>query len=730
MKNKRIVIAVITLLVLFTTSITMYCSYDRINSAAKKETSENIDISSEVYRRIFESNYVIANKLDIEEGIQTSLKDKYMEIHESTAYNRANNEGFIESDIQNFNSKLRNWEYDLNESKNFKYYAKNLKTGKSTTNDKNLIPENIAQNQSEVLSNYRWYLKVTYNQNGEVQYENLSKDNSFYSEFIQYVSNEVDSSYYNDSFQSNNTLYDDVGQPVESEDVITYKNLRDMEYVYAIPKNISSNDDIYYWYTSDSVNKISGIYIPYILIGIALVMLYTFCVPITYLKEMPVFRNLIKIKLGFWILIYSFLSGLVIGLGADLIYAMQQGIFLDSMKQIGLNDVAFLIGGILNVGIWVIFFGMMMFMSYQLKYLFHIGFKRFIKENTVCGWFYYKFIRLINRVLNFDLKERTNQTVIKIVVVNFFIVTIISFFFAFGFFFAFIYSLTLFFILKDKLNHVKKDYNSLLKSTKKLSDGDFNVEINQDLGMFSSLSNEFVNIKGGFKKAVDEEVKSQKMKTELISNVSHDLKTPLTSIITYVDLLKEKDISDEEKTQYIDTIDRNSQRLKNLIDDLFEMSKANSGDVNLNIVNVNIVSLIQQAHFECSDKFVEANLDCKINFSNDKIICPLDSSKTYRIFENLLMNICKYAMSNTRVYIDVIEQDNEVSISFKNISANEIDFGADEIIERFARGDKSRNSDGSGLGLAIAKSFTELQKGIFKVEVDGDLFKAIIILKK
>ncbi|NJA51034.1 sensor histidine kinase, partial [Clostridioides difficile] len=251
-----------------------------------------------------------------------------------------------------------------------------------------------------------------------------------------------------------------------------------------------------------------------------------------------------------------------------------------------------------------------------------------------------------------------------------------------------------------------------------------------DLGFFNPIKDELGNIQTGFKKAVDEEVKSQKMKTELISNVSHDLKTPLTSIITYIDLLKDESITDENRKLYIDTLDRKSQRLQHLIEDLFEVSKANSGDVYLNIVNVDIVSLMKQTLLELDDKLADSSLIVKNNFSNEKIILPLDSQRTFRVFENLIINISKYAMPNSRVYIDILETDNKVNIMLKNMSASEIDFSVDDIMERFVRGDKSRNTEGSGLGLAIAKSFIELQGGKMNISVDGDLFKVTITFNK
>ncbi len=217
------------------------------------------------------------------------------------------------------------------------------------------------------------------------------------------------------------------------------------------------------------------------------------------------------------------------------------------------------------------------------------------------------------------------------------------------------------------------------------------------------------------------------MKSELITNVSHDLKTPLTSIITYVDLLKNCE-DEQEKLQYIETIDRNSHRLKTLIEDLFEVSKATSGNISLNLVDVDLVSLVRQVYLECEEKLQEKQLETRIQASQEKILLKLDSAKAFRIFENLMLNISKYAMSSTRVFVNIEQTDSMAKVTFKNISAQEISFDPEEITERFVQGDKSRNAQGSGLGLAIVKSFTELHHGSFHVETDGDLFKAIVQL--
>lgn len=220
------------------------------------------------------------------------------------------------------------------------------------------------------------------------------------------------------------------------------------------------------------------------------------------------------------------------------------------------------------------------------------------------------------------------------------------------------------------------------------------------------------------------------MKTELISNVSHDLKTPLTSIISYTDLLKNEDITKEQQKEYIEILDKKSKRLQTLIEDLFEASKASSGDINFNIDDVDIVSLVKQTLVELDDKIKEQSLIIKSNMPNDKLILRLDSQRTFRVFENIIVNITKYALENSRVYIDIIDFEDKVEISFRNISKEEIDFTSTEITERFVRGDKSRNTEGSGLGLSIAKSFVELQGGKFDIIIDGDLFKVIIIFDK
>lgn len=242
--------------------------------------------------------------------------------------------------------------------------------------------------------------------------------------------------------------------------------------------------------------------------------------------------------------------------------------------------------------------------------------------------------------------------------------------------------------------------------------------------VFKSSVKYLNNISNGLENAVQERMKSERMKAELITNVSHDIKTPLTSIINYVDLLKKEDIANEKANEYINILDNKSQRLKKLTEDLIEASKVSTGNVSLNLEKINIVELIKQAIGEFEDKFQNKNLQIIVNCNENEININADSRYMYRIVENLFSNIYKYALENSRVYIDIsIVDGTNVVIEMKNISKDKLNISADELMQRFVRGDRSRNTEGSGLGISIAQNLTELQNGTFELKLDGDLFK-------
>lgn len=274
-------------------------------------------------------------------------------------------------------------------------------------------------------------------------------------------------------------------------------------------------------------------------------------------------------------------------------------------------------------------------------------------------------------------------------------------------------------------------FKDIMDGTQKIASGDLNYFINETgKGSLPKLAHNINCMKDGFKKSVQNELKSEKLKSELITNVSHDLKTPLTSIINYVDLLKKEDLSNEEALKYIDILDKKSQRLKILIEDLFDASKLASGSVELNMQKIDIVALVRQALGEFDEKINKSQLTFRFNASKQNIYVNLDGNKTWRVFDNLINNALKYSQPDTRVYIDIYEEENGVSIIMKNVSSYEMDFDPEEISERLKRGDKSRNTEGSGLGLAIAKNIVELEGGRFHIDIDGDLFKVVIEFKK
>lgn len=269
----------------------------------------------------------------------------------------------------------------------------------------------------------------------------------------------------------------------------------------------------------------------------------------------------------------------------------------------------------------------------------------------------------------------------------------------------------------------------ILDGIRKISEGDLNYQIPiEKLSGDSLLLAEAVNHIGeGLSTAVEQSVKDERLKTDLITNVSHDIKTPLTSIINYVDLLKREDIQNERARNYIAILEDKSQRLKHLTDDLVEASKISSGNVKLELVRINFQELINQTNGEFSEKFEERELQLVVNMPREPVIIEADGRRLWRIIENLYGNVAKYAMPRTRVYVELTVVGHMVRFHIKNISEQPLNIDAGELTERFIRGDVARSTEGSGLGLSITKTLTELQKGSFDIYLDGDLFKVTII---
>lgn len=395
------------------------------------------------------------------------------------------------------------------------------------------------------------------------------------------------------------------------------------------------------------------------------------------------------------------------------------------------------VAGPLDLAVWFLYFAVVYWAAGNLRRIFVLGPIPYFKEYSLlvsqkCGirkgvkeawetmgrWRK----RAMDTLLDLKLSDVNNRMILKVVGLNFVILAVITCFWYYGLILLVIYSAVLFYFLRGYFRDIREKYDRLNIAAATIANGDLKTEIPADTGLFEPVAESLQKIQEGFGKAVEEEVKSQRMKTELITNVSHDLKTPLTAIITYVDLLKKEEDPGKQK-EYVEVLEKKSQRLKVLIEDLFEISKAGSGNVKLELMDVDVVNLFKQVKLELEDKIKKADLDFRCSYPEEKLTVRLDSQKTYRIFENLLVNIVKYAMPHTRVFIEILREDDQAVIRMKNISEQELNIQGQELTERFVRGDAARNTEGAGLGLAIVKSFVELQGGEFGIEIDGDLFK-------
>ena len=271
----------------------------------------------------------------------------------------------------------------------------------------------------------------------------------------------------------------------------------------------------------------------------------------------------------------------------------------------------------------------------------------------------------------------------------------------------------------------------LLKAGKEISQGnmDYHVDTGKMYGPLREHGEQLNRISEGMNKAVNARMKSEHFKTELITNVSHDIKTPLTSIINYVDLLEKEEIDNEKAKEYIQVLSRQSARLKKLIDDLIEASKASTGNLNVNMERCELGVLIDQSAGEYAEKLKAAGLELVITKPEEPVVIMADGRHMWRVFDNLLNNVCKYAMAGTRVYLNLDKAAGKATVTFRNISASQLNISGEELMERFVRGDSSRNTEGSGLGLSIARSLVQLQNGELELTVDGDLFKVVLRFK-
>ena len=276
-----------------------------------------------------------------------------------------------------------------------------------------------------------------------------------------------------------------------------------------------------------------------------------------------------------------------------------------------------------------------------------------------------------------------------------------------------------------------KKYEAVREGVRQVKEGNLDYKIPvEDNGELDRLAASINQISQATSIAVQNELKNQRMKTDLISNVSHDLKTPLTSMVSYVDLLKTEGLDSENAPEYLAIIDEKTRRLQKLTEDLFEAAKASSGAIPVNMGKIEMTSIVNQAMAELDERMAASDLQVIFTNKADSVYVMADGQLLWRVIENLLVNVSKYALAHSRVYLDIVESDHSILLEIKNMSREQLNISADELMERFKRGDESRNTEGSGLGLSIAKDLTKLMEGDFEISIDGDLFKASVSLKK
>ena len=604
---------------------------------------------------------------------------------------------------------------DFINSPNFAYRITNTATGEKTEGG----------DTSLFVKDHQMYSTFTYDADGNVTStgDYVSTDFTYMSAY-QLLKNSI-------SISTSNAreTYEIYGKSIPKSQ-IQLRVPQNLKAEFAIPQNLTENNDIIWYNTGNLVHgEMSGRFLAVTCcMMVFFIGLYILFYPVNVEQEVNPFAFMRKIKAEIkWVFLGTVLCLAYIGMAFLGVYTMT-GELQTALQMLGI-PYAELVPVVLQF-IGLMLTGLFTAMGiFEIKYMLTSGFCRYWKEDSLIGSICGNVKRRFEKLSEVDLSDKTDTVLLKYVLIQMVIVGVIACFWSFGIVLSVLYSVLLFFYIRKKLKKVQKDYQVLLKEAHQLADGRFDEEITQDVGIFNALGEEFKNVRTGFEKAVCEEMKSQNMKTELISNVSHDLKTPLTGIKNYAELLGQNNVSEQDKQVYLENLQHYIDRLNNLIEDLFEVSKVNSGNIELNPVELNVVALIQQAQAETEDLLKQKNLTVILDAPENGIVQALDGDKTYRIFENLFTNIAKYALPGTRVYVSATAQPEYTEIVFKNISEAQMNFTPEEIVERFVRGDKSRHESGSGIGLAIVKSFTEVQNGTFSIEIDGDLFKVVVRFK-
>lgn len=498
----------------------------------------------------------------------------------------------------------------------------------------------------------------------------------------------------------------------------------DLKVTLFIPKEMKTGGLVYTSVYNDSV------WVPFVLLALLIssfvIGVYLLLISWKILAKTQFFKTILSWKAEFNIFFFGTLTILVISVCMYIMGVTINDILLPAMVRYGLPAA----GVWVNIINFCLFFLSLFFIGidiYYVKYSLCSGFVRFLKEDTWLGNRIMELYGGIKDLSNYDLDQKIKSLILKGVLLNTVLMFLCALFW--GWLLVLIYGVVSYIFLLHQAQRIVKEYDKLLVRLDRIAQGDFKVDDQYQTSILPSLQEKLDTVQEDFEEAVKERVRSQNLRTELITNVSHDLKTPLTGIKSYLELLNDSQLSAEDKEEYLIRLNQYTDRLSKLIEDLFEVSKANSGNIQLETQNVDIVSLVEQVLVENETMLEKKGLSPVIRKPEEPILCLLDGDKTVRIFENLLSNVAKYALENTRVFVTMEKNQDTVDIMIQNISKTPLDFDPHDIIERFVRADQSRHEEGSGLGLAIVKSFCEIQNGSFTVQLDGDVFKAIVQFK-
>ncbi|MDO4466994.1 MAG: HAMP domain-containing sensor histidine kinase [Bacillota bacterium] len=498
---------------------------------------------------------------------------------------------------------------------------------------------------------------------------------------------------------------------------------KDIEIQFQLDKKIAPNSFFYSFYRQELGRGYERYFAVMFFGSITILLLLVLFGKYSIQCEMIPFKEVKRWKFEMSFVIFSVICTML----SLITNALSKEVMIGTLQPYVPETITYL--GI--VVLWMITLYSISCVYYILKQMFKMGFIKYIKEQTIL-YSCWKWIKgKILDILHSDLSQPIYKKVIMLGFLNILVfigLVVLGMFGKFGIVLMVVYAICILSWTIKEVQTVRADYQMLLLRTKQIEQGNYEQD-SRDYGLFQEYSNVLNHIQDNFEKVVEEKVKSQNMRNELISNVSHDLKTPLTCIKNYVTLLEDDTLEESIRKEYVENLSIYTNRLQSCIQDLFDISKVNSQTIVLNKEELDIVSLVKQVGFEWKDELEKKNLQIVDNLSGSCMV-SLDSEKTVRIFENLFGNISKYALSNSRVYLDLEENEEGISFIFKNISQAPMNFTPEEIVERFVRGDKSRHETGSGLGLAIVKSFTEVQDGSFEIRIEGDLFLTRLTFRK